>query len=135
MRVAGSASGARRRRWSADDKARIVAETLVPGVTMAEVAGKHAIAASLLYSWRREASAKEHGATPNGSLVPVHVAAPCPTTGMQSAVAEEPPHRARPTAKKTGLIEIDLGGGKRVRVDADVDADALGRVLDVLERR
>lgn len=135
MRVSGSASGARRRRWSADEKARIVAETLVPGVTMAEVAGKHAIAASLLFSWRREASAKEHDAAAVGALVPVHVAAPCPTTVMQSAVAAEPPHRVRPTTKKTGLIEIDLGGGKRVRVDADVDADALGRVLDVLERR
>jgi len=42
---------------------------------------------------------------------------------------------ARSAAKKTGPIEIDLGDGKRVRVDTDVDADALGRVLDVLERR
>jgi transposase len=48
---------------------------------------------------------------------------------------EEPPRSARSAAKKTGLIEIDLGDGKRVRVDTDVDADALGRVLDVLERR
>jgi IS66 C-terminal element len=31
------------------------------------------------------------------------------------------------------LIEISLGGGKRVRVDANVDAAALARVLDVLE--
>jgi transposase len=38
-------------------------------------------------------------------------------------------------AKKAGLIEIDLGGGKRVRVDANVDAAALGRVLDVLGGR
>jgi transposase len=33
------------------------------------------------------------------------------------------------------MIEIDLGDGKRVRVDANVDADALGRVLDVLGRK
>jgi hypothetical protein len=33
------------------------------------------------------------------------------------------------------LIEIHLGGGRRVRVDASVDAAALARVLDVLERR
>jgi hypothetical protein len=32
-------------------------------------------------------------------------------------------------------MEIDLGGGKRIRVDAHVDADALGRVLDVLGRK
>jgi len=35
----------------------------------------------------------------------------------------------------SGLIEISLGGGRRVRVDASVDAAALARVLDVLERR
>ena len=33
------------------------------------------------------------------------------------------------------MIEIDLGGSKRVRVDANVDTDALGRVLDVLGRK
>ena len=38
-------------------------------------------------------------------------------------------------AGKTRIIEIELGGGKRVSVDENVDADALGRVLDVLSRR
>jgi transposase len=36
---------------------------------------------------------------------------------------------------RSGLIEIRLGGGRWVRVDAGVDAAALARVLDVLERR
>jgi transposase len=135
MQVAGTASGARRRRWSADEKARIVAETFAPGATVAAVAGKHAIASNLLFAWRREASLQEHGAAAVGGLVPVHVAAPAPTTGMKGLGNEALPRATRSTAKKTGLIEIDRGGGKRVRVDADVDADALGRVLDVLERR
>ena len=34
-----------------------------------------------------------------------------------------------------GLIEIDLGNRRRIRVDAQVDPEALARVLDVLERR
>jgi transposase len=135
MRVADLASGARRRRWSADEKAKIVAETFAPGATVAEVAGKYSIAPNLLFAWRREASSQERDAAAVGGLVAVHVAAPCLTPGLESVVAAEPPRSARSTAKKTGLIEIDLGGGKRVRVDADVDADALGRVLDVLERR
>jgi transposase len=42
--------------------------------------------------------------------------------------------RSGPVAR-TGLIEIDFGSRGRVRVDAQVDADALARVLDVLERR
>ena len=36
---------------------------------------------------------------------------------------------------KSGIIEIDLGSGNRVRVDNDVDADALRRVLSVLGER
>jgi transposase len=68
-------------------------------------------------------------------LVPVDVAAPRATAALQRVPAEESLRSARSAAKKTGLIEIDLGDGKRVRVDAEVDADALGRVLDVLVRR
>jgi transposase len=35
--------------------------------------------------------------------------------------------------RRSGLIEIVLGRGRRVRVDRDVDAEALRRVLQVLE--
>ncbi|WP_376707005.1 IS66 family insertion sequence element accessory protein TnpB [Bradyrhizobium agreste] len=38
-------------------------------------------------------------------------------------------------AARTGLIEIDLGNRRCVRVDAHVDPEALARVLDVLGRR
>lgn len=38
-------------------------------------------------------------------------------------------------AARTGLIEIDLRNQRRVRVDAQVDPEALPRVLDVLDRR
>jgi transposase len=36
---------------------------------------------------------------------------------------------------RNGLIEIELGNRRCVRVDAQVDPEALARVLDVLERR
>ena len=42
---------------------------------------------------------------------------------------------AMPARKRRSLIEIELGDGKRVSVDENVDAEALGRVLDVLGRR
>ena len=133
MRVEILANGKQRRHWSADDRTRILAETSAAGAKVSDVARKHGIAPSLIFAWRREAKAKELGEAPG--LVPVQCAAPCPTAAHQRAPAEEPPRSARFAAKKTGLIEIDLGDGKRVRVDTDVDADALGRVLDVLERR
>ena len=48
------------------------------------------------------------------------------------AVVDDAPRRRR--RKKSGLIEIELAN-VRVRVDRDVDAAALERVLDVLARR
>ena len=129
------ASGKQRRHWSPEDRTRILAEASAAGARVSDVARKHGIAASLIFSWRREAREKELGEPAAPGLVPVQCAAPGPTAVHQRAPAEEPPGLARSTAKKTGLIEIDLGDGKRVRVDINVDADALGRVLDVLERR
>ena len=49
-----------------------------------------------------------------------------------------PPPPTPPVAaavRGAGLIEIALPGGTLVRVDAHVDADALRRVLGVLEGR
>jgi transposase len=54
-----------------------------------------------------------------------------PKEGVTSNTNEQP----RAGSVRSGIIEISLGGGRRVRVDASVDAAALARVLDVLERR
>jgi transposase len=135
MRVEILANGKRRRHWSPDDRTRIVAETSAAGAKVSDVARKHGLAPGQLFAWRREARTKELGEPAAPGLIPVHVAAPRATTVMQNPPPEEPIRLVRSAAKKTGLIEIDLGGGRRVRVDADVDAEALARVLDVLERR
>jgi transposase len=134
MRVEILANGKQRRHWSLEDRTRILADASATGAKVSDVARKHAIAPSLIFAWRREARAKELGESETPVLAPVHVM-PRPTAALQRALAEEPPRLARSAAKKTGMIEIDLGDGKRVRVDTDADADALGRVLDVLERR
>ena len=44
-----------RRRWSADDRARIVEETLAPGAVVSEVARRHGLTPQQLFTWRREA--------------------------------------------------------------------------------
>jgi len=135
MRVEILANGQQRRHWSQDDRTRILAEASAAGARVSTVARKHGIAPSLIFAWRREARTKELGEPAAPGLVPVDVAAPRATAALQRVPAEESLRSARSAAKKTGLIEIDLGDGKRVRVDAEVDADALGRVLDVLVRR
>ena len=47
----------RRRRWSDADKLRIVAEADEPGAKVAEVARRHEISRSILWTWRKQARA------------------------------------------------------------------------------
>ncbi len=48
----------RRRRWSAAEKARIVAETLVPGAGVSAVARRWQLCPQQVFAWRREAKLK-----------------------------------------------------------------------------
>ena len=135
MRVEVLGGVERRRRWSSDEKTRIVEETLVPGAKRSEGAGRNGVSASLVFTWRRQART---GASPPAiapRFAAVRIAGP--DTGAEiSKPSSEELTQSRPAASgRSGLIEISLGGGKRVRVDANVDAAALARVLDVLERR
>ncbi|MCK1614608.1 transposase [Bradyrhizobium sp. 136] len=49
----------RRRRWSQDDKARIVEQTLAPGAKVTAVARRNGVAANLVFTWRRQARTSE----------------------------------------------------------------------------
>jgi transposase len=129
MRVEVLGGVERRRRWSRDDKMRIIEETLAPGAVVTEIARRHGIATSLVFTWRRRARLATVAAS-GPRLVPVQVTAP----SAESARSIEA-RAAMPAWKRRGLIEIDLGDGKRVSVDENVDVEALGRVLDVLSRR
>ena len=104
----------RRRRWSTSEKAQIVEESLRPGANVAAVARQHDVHPNLLHHWRRQARL---AAGRRVNLLPI-------------AVASE----KKPSAAGTGSIEIELGGGVRLRVDAAVDEAALGRVLRALGR-
>jgi transposase len=69
-------------------------------------------------------------------FAPVQIAAAVETGEENSKPPSEDDRRMRQLpAARNGLIEIDLGNRRRIRVDAHVDSEALARVLDVLERR
>ena len=132
MRVEVLGGLERRRRWSQDDKVRIVEETLAPGANVTEVARRNGVAASVVFTWRRQARTVERVGP---CFAPVQIAAA--VTGEDNAKPQsEDDRRMRSlSTARNGLIEIDLGNRRRIRVDAQVDPEALARVLDVLERR
>ncbi len=135
MKVEVLSGAERRRRWSYEEKVRLVEETLAPGMTVSEVARRHGVAQSLLFSWRRQAREGRLGGTEAAPLlIPVQVASPEALERCASGSREVAAPMAR-QRRSVGLIEIDLGDGRRVRVGRDVDEDALRRVLDALERR
>src|SRR4051794_37239685 len=133
--VSSSAPAPRRSRrsWSDDEKRRIVAEALVPGASVAEIARRHGANANLVFNWRRSArtacsvgagmaTASEPArsdamlAASDSGLIPIGVFTRAPDGGPAliagGGVAEQLPS---PTARvranverRTGLIEIDL---------------------------
>ena len=111
----------RRRRWSLQDKLQIAEETLQPGVTVTDVARRHGLAPSVVFTWRRLAREGRLGDV-GPAFMPVEIT---PVPGQTSPIASP--------AQRTGLIEIVLGRGRRIRVDREVDAEALRRVLQVME--
>ncbi|RXH17231.1 IS66-like element accessory protein TnpA [Bradyrhizobium guangzhouense] len=118
----------RRRRWSQDEKERLVAASLETGANVSEVARVAGLHVSQLFRWRKELC--KHGEASVAPFVPVETGPSMPPR----EVAEVPLAPAR-RRKSQGIIEIDLGSGHRIRVDGDVDGDALRRVLDALVRR
>ena len=102
----------RRRRWTDEEKAWIVAESLDPASTVSAVARRYGLHPSQLFVWRQQLAASAARDAPG--FVPV-------------LVTDEGTTPAEPG----GRIEIALGPAV-VRVGADVDAAALRRVLEVL---
>jgi hypothetical protein len=72
MRVEVLGGVERRRRWSRDDKMRIIEETLAPGAVVTEIARRHGIATNLVFTWRRRARLAT-AASAGPRLVPVPV--------------------------------------------------------------
>ncbi|SIR11215.1 transposase [Rhizobium sp. RU20A] len=124
----------RRRRWSREDKERLVAACLEPGAVLSEIARSAGIHVSQLFRWRKELCRIEQPPTQvSSTLVPVIVSEDA-SSAAQSA-ASELPAPSQPRRKRSD-VTIDLGRGRRVRVDSDIDTEALGRILDcVLGRR
>lgn len=88
------------------------------------VARRHDVNANLLFTWRRQTARDELGAT-GLSFAPMEFVAVNVVTPDADRSASS---NARPP-NLCGLIEIAMTTGVVVRVDGDVDGQALQRVL------
>jgi transposase len=146
--MSAAKDGVKRRTWSLEERQRIVAEALAPGASVAAVARRHGLNANLIFKWlrrsregwldRRRAPTKETAAAQ--TFVPVEVLELKPTlVGPALALSSLPvakmaatPARGARKSVRRGVMEVSLPNGARLSLDADVDTDALRRVLSAL---
>ena len=120
----------RRRRWSTEEKRRIVKESTERGAVMRAVAARNGICESLLYAWRRQMRDGTLRESETPAFVPVRVfGAPMDPMSSTTEMERAPPARSE---TRSDLIEIELGDGRQVRVGRDVNLAALRRVLTAL---
>jgi transposase len=103
----------RRRRWSLDERHRIMAEAFAPGAVVLDVARRNEVSTSLLYKWRRQLSVEESG------------------TGFLPAVVASGP--AAGSASSAAII-VELPSGARLTIGPDAPAAAITAALRALGR-
>jgi len=114
----------RRRRWSRDEKLRIVAESAQPGRTASQVAREHGIAPGQLFTWRRQLLSEAiTGSVGGDGFVPVAITS---ERGATIAASSSAGDRA---------IEIRLPNGIVIGVGAAVEVEPLRRVMAALAGR
>ena len=121
----------RRRRWTAEEKAAIVTESLQPGVNISELVRLWGVNRGLLQTWRR-AMIRE-GEVSAAAFVPLRLAEDlpsCETAAAAAAAVPDPPLRpaALNPVEAQGTIEVE-GAGLRIRFTGPLDVGALQVVL------
>ena len=114
-----------RRVRSDDEKRAIVAEASQGFRNASAVARRHGIKPSLLFRWKKQFSVKpvlDSTRAPT-SFVPVALALPPPVPDMTAASGP----------KQHSTIEIEVAGGRKLRVAGDIEIGVLKRIVAALE--
>ena len=98
----------RRRRWSEDERHRIVAKAFAPGSCVAQVARDHDISTGLIYTWRRRLRQD---------------------LAEQGFVEAEPIKEAAPSGE---VIVVELTGSGRIRICGSAPPLLVSAVLKAL---
>ena len=124
-RGAKGQAGPGRRRWSAEDKARIVAEAMAPGAVVAAVARRWQVRPQQVFAWRREAGCGD--LEPPSAVAMAGSSAPEFVPILTEAAGPADP---TPVAVSSPAIEVELAGAVvRVMADTDMDTALLTAVL------
>jgi transposase len=111
----------RRRRWTRQDKLRILQEAFAPNAVAKHVAERHEISTGLLFTWRRQLTASEPA-----RFLPIQL------TSSGESEAQVP---CPGTSSSPGSIEIEMPSGARVRAGLGADLKMLRAVLAALDGR
>ncbi len=104
----------RRRRWSDEERARILAAIEEPGAVVAEVARRADVCTSLVYKWRRQARATAND------------------PGFAQVVVENAPRPPMPAGEpELGAILVEVNGA-RIRIGANAPSALIAATLKAL---
>lgn len=110
----------RRRQWPDDVKAAIVAETLQEGAVITDIARRHRVSASQIFTWRKKARERTVALTAEAtSFAPVIMQDPSVQT-VSSGLISSPP-----------MIELELNGAK-LRIPPNASRDAIIAVIEAI---
>ena len=119
-------TGRRRRRdWTREEKAEILAASAAPGVVIAEVSRRYGVSRGLLWTWCRQAT-DDLTAAPVANFVPLRImddVAACPAAELAGL----------PSARDQAVGSIEIEAGRtRIRVAGAVDPAVLWQVLGLI---
>jgi len=117
-----------RRRWSVDDRARILEETLAPGAVVSVVARRHGLTPQQLFTWRRQARK-------SAETLPVFVPAVIVPEPTAAAPPAKPPRQRTSRAvsrRRVAVIAIDVAGVK-VTIENGASAATIAAVIGALK--
>jgi transposase len=118
----------RRRRWTAEEKARIVVESLEADANISDVARRYGVARGLLTIWRRQFSSGGQRPGQSFAAVKVDTVAAVSNDAPQYSAEPDAVAAALPAVRSRARIEIDVAG-VRIRIESGVDHATLAMVL------